>query len=179
MPGRRPELGVTRDGEPKRMPAAGRICGTEHGPSWCEDPVFSRGMCRRHYRRAARGQDIDPDDGKRAGVTPSGHGSWGAIERDPDTGRLCCHDCGHWYIALAVHIGIRHGSVRDYRMRHGLLMATPLSAITLTARQRETTRRNGGSERVINTRDPIRALEAVDPAAIERGRRLRRGQGQR
>ncbi len=154
------------------MPAVGRVCGRDAGPGWCTEPVHCRGMCRRHYRRAARGLPVDPDHGHQVGITPSGHGLWGVVTID-DT-RLVCHDCGRRYIALAVHIGMAHGSVRDYRMRHGLLMSTPLTATELSARLADAARSNGGVQRIAVARDPDAARRAADPTLIYRGLRLRR-----
>lgn len=167
MPRRR-ERGITRPGEPARVPAKGRICGQEAGPQWCDEPCFSRGLCRRHYRRAAKGLPLDPDDGHQVGVTPSGHGIWGVVDEDAG-GRLVCHDCGRAYLALGVHIGMTHGSVRDYRLRHGLTMSTSLAAEPLRRRYAETARIDG----LIEARRPEH-LAAADPEIIARGIRLRR-----
>lgn len=173
---RRPERGITRRGEPARMPAAGRVCGQEAGPQWCQAGVFSRGLCRPHYRRAARGLPLDPDDGHTVGVTPSGHGTWGAIATD-DQGRLLCHDCGRWYINLAVHIGMTHrGGTRTYRLTHGLLMSTPLVAADLS----ETQRRHAIDQHAVTRLEPHRtpdSLAEADPTITSRGIRLRRTRG--
>lgn len=175
--GRRPERGVTRPGEPARMPAAGRVCGQEHGPSWCQDAVFARGMCRRHYRRVAKGLPADTNGGRQVGVTPSGRGIWGVLTTAAD-GRLLCHECGRWYVALGVHIGMVHGSVREYRLTHGLLMSQPLAATGLSTRLAAATRGNGGTERIAAHRRTDIA-DRIDPALARRGQRLRRDQGRR
>lgn len=129
---RRVERGVSRPGEPKRMPAAGRVCGQVAGPEWCERDVLARGLCRPHYRRAAKGLPLDPDDGRLVGVTPSGHGVWGVLEERED--RLRCHECGGWYVALGVHAGMVHDGAHAYRLAHGLLMSTSLNAPPLRER---------------------------------------------
>lgn len=174
--GRRPERGVTRAGELTRMPAAGRVCGQTAGPDWCEEPVWARGLCRRHYRRAARGLVLDPDDGRQVGVTPSGHGLWGVLTESG--GRLLCHECGRWYVALGVHVGMRHGSVRDYRLTHGLTMSTPLAAPALSQRLAQAATDTGAARRLEPARSPD-TLRLADPDTIDRGRRLRRAAGGR
>lgn len=161
---RRPERGITQPGEPKRMPAKGHTCTV----AGCGQPAFSRGMCRRHYRRAAKGLPVtSPDDGKQVGVTPSGKSLWGVVERDGD--RLICHECGRSYIALAVHIGQVHGSVKDYKLTHGLLMSQSLLADDL----REHKRPQGDAARLAEVRSP-ETLKDADPELITRGIRLRR-----
>lgn len=169
---RRTEHGVARDGEPKRMPAKGRTCGQSNGPEWCPDPVFARGLCRKHYRRAAKGFPVDPDDGKRVGVTPSGFGTWGVV--DEQDGRLLCHECGGWFRSLGVHIGMRHGSVRDYRMKHGLLLSQSLNAPDVRRRLADAASRPESLWRIKEARDPVRAGRKADAEITNRGRRLRR-----
>jgi len=168
---RRPERAVTRLGEPARMPAQGRICGQEAGPEWCQDPVFSRGLCRPHYRRVSRGQDLDPDQGRHIGVTPSGHGVWGVVDVD-DTGRLRCHDCGRAFVALGVHVGMIHGSVRDYRLRHGLPMVVSLASERLRAALADAAARPESLARLAVARRPVEALAGADPAMRDRGQRV-------
>ena len=151
------------------MPAAGLICGQRAGPDGCPRPVFARGLCRAHYRRAARGLPLQPDVTQVG--SPSGHGVWGVVEVDSE-GRLRCHDCGRWYVALAVHVGMRHGPTRDYRLRHGLSLAAPLLAAPLRARQVEAASTPQQAAHLAAVRDPLRALAAIDPEMILRGQRL-------
>lgn len=171
---RRREQGITQPGEPVRMPAAGRVCGLESGPAWCEEDVFARGLCRPHYRRRARGVDLDPDAGRRVGVTPSGHGRWGTVDVDGD-GRLRCHECGRWYASLAVHIGMVHGSVRDYRFAHGLTMSLPLVSEPVRLNLAAAASRPEVMQRVADARDPRRALAAVDPSSLREASGSARG----
>lgn len=168
---RRRERGITQPGEPARMPAAGRVCGLEHGPAWCDGEVFARGLCRRHYRRRARGRELDPDGGRRVGITPSGHGRWGVVDVDDD-GLLRCHECGRWYTSLAVHIGMTHGPVRDYRLTHGLTMGMPLVSDQLRHALGAAAARPSSQQRIAAAREPRHAIAAADPAIIERGKRL-------
>lgn len=168
----RSERGITKPGEPKRRPAAGLVCGKEAGPDWCEAAVFARGLCRPHYRRAARRLPIDPDDGKQVGVTVSGHGLWGVLTEEQ--GRLLCHECGRWYTALGVHVAMTHEmDARQYRLTHGLLMNRGLVAGTLHDRLSRASRPS-----TIAAHSLLQAaLEMADPDTQDRGHRLRRAQG--
>lgn len=166
---RQPERAVTRPGEPARIPAAGRICGDVAGPDGCARGVFSRGLCRPHYRRAAKGLPLG--DGRRRGDR-SGHGRYGHV--DVADGRLLCHDCGRWYVALGVHIGMTHdGGVRAYRLTHGLTMSQSLVAPPLRARLAAAASRPESMERIAAARDPDVARAAVDPQVTGRGHWLR------
>jgi ROS/MUCR transcriptional regulator protein len=168
----RPERGLTRPGEPARMPAAGRICGQDLGPASCTGAVFARGRCRRHYRLEARGGVPGPA-GPEPG-SPSGHGRWGILDVDEaGSGRLVCHECGRTYIALGVHVAMAHGiTVREYRLRHGLLMSASLSAPALAAVQAELARTPQSIARLEAARSPG-TLAGVPQDLITRGVRLR------
>lgn len=158
------------------MPAAGRTCGHDAGPTWCTDPVLARGLCRRHYRRAAKGLPLDPDDGRQVGTTPSGHGVWGVLTTDGE--RLLCHECGAWFQALGVHVGMVHDGARAYRLAHGLTLATPLTGPELHAARSARARATGLERQVADRRSP-HTLALADPEMIDRGLRLagRRGPG--
>lgn len=149
------------------MPAAGKICGAQAGPASCTEPVLARGLCQRHYRRASRDEPLDPEHGAVIGATPSGHGVWGVLTEED--GRLLCHECGRWYVALGIHVAAAHAGVRAYRLAHGLLMSTSLIASGL----RETRSRWGHDldsiRRVEERRTPYTPL---DPEMVARGRRL-------
>ena len=170
---RLPERGVTQDGEPARMPAAGRVCGDGPGPGWCEVAVFARGLCKPHYRRAAKGLELDPDGGKQVGITPSGRGVWGVLETDGE--RLMCHEGGRWFVALGVHVGMQHSGVARYRLAHGLLMRASLNAAPLRDRLAEVVPR----DRLDGHRDPDAARALTPQDRLDRGRRLRRATGGR
>lgn len=168
---RRVERGVTREGEPARMPAAGRVCGKGAGPDWCPDPVFSRGMCRRHYRRAAKGLPLDPDEGRVVGITPSGHGVWGVLtERG---GRVRCHECGRWLIALSVHVGMVHDGTRAYRLAHGLPLSVTLDASALHETRSEHAIDADIVAQITDARSP-ETLTLADQDLATRGNRLAR-----
>lgn len=166
---RRREHGISKPGEPKRMRAKGLTCSVEG----CDGACFARGMCRRHYRRAALGLPVeDVDDGQIVGVSRSGKSVWGVVEQDGD--RLICHECGRSYINLSVHIAMAHDmSVRDYRLAHGLTMRQRLVSEPLQERKREigmTVAHN-----LVDVRTPD-TLRLADQRIITRGRRLRNAQ---
>lgn len=154
------ERGVTRAGEPARMRAAGLVCGLTQGPVGCDRPVFSRGLCRRHYRMRARGA-ILPESVPVVGVTPSGHGRWGVMDVDPD-GRVVCHECGRSFVHLGVHVGMMHDGVAAYRRAHGLPRSQPLTSPEHHARLlSEVIDIEAATARVAATRSPV-SLQSVD-----------------
>ena len=54
------------------------------------------------------------------------HAPLGRLVDDPDTGRLCCHLCGRWFVSLGVHVRA-HGYTADaYRDTMQLLRTRPL-----------------------------------------------------
>ena len=62
----------------------------------------------------------------------------GRLEIDPDTGRLCCHLCGAWWVNLAQHALLKHGvSASEYRELAGLNRTTRL----MSASRREQIRK--------------------------------------
>jgi hypothetical protein len=161
---RRAEHGISKPGEPKRIPAKGRECSIPG----CDNPMFSRLLCRKHYRRAAKGLPVaDVDDGKVVGITRSGRSYWGVVEHDGE--RLVCHECGKSYLNLAVHIAMTHGPVREYRITHGLTMRQPLR----TERLQDAARARGRqlAENLTDARSP-RTLGLADAGLIVRGQRI-------
>jgi predicted small integral membrane protein len=112
--------------------------------------------------------------GERAVGSPSGHGRWGFVDVDPADGdRLVCHDCGHAYVALGVHIGMVHGGVREYRLRHGLTLSTSLAAPGLAARLADAARPAIGRLEEVRSPDHLDAPQEL----ITRGLRLSRRVG--
>ncbi len=56
---------------------------------------------------------------------PDGHGRFGMLDED-DEG-LLCHECGHRFQHLGLHVWKAHGlTAREYRMAHGLLRSRGL-----------------------------------------------------
>lgn len=153
------------------MPAQGLICGEQAGPAGCVRGVFSRGLCRHHYRRVARGLSLEEPAGPKVGDR-SGFGRFGLLDVDGD-GRMLCHECGRWYVALGVHVGMVHGSARDYRLTHGLRMSQPLAATSLRRALSEASKANGAGDRIrgVSTREA--AFAGQDKAMVTRGIRLR------
>ena len=74
------------------------------------------------------------------------HAPYGQLATEPDTGRVCCHLCGRWYVSLGGHVR-RHGHTADsYREAMGLCRSRPLVAEALSrsiaTRQSEVYRRS-------------------------------------
>lgn len=66
---------------------------------------------------------VQPHDA--VGITPSGHGLLGIVERD-ETGVLC-HECGRWLGGLSYHLSRVHSmTVAEYRQEHQLPAGEPL-----------------------------------------------------
>lgn len=60
------------------------------------------------------------------------HAPYGELVVDDDTGRLCCHFCGHWFTSLGSHVRA-HGTTADgYRADLGLCRREPLTAKPLS-----------------------------------------------
>lgn len=63
------------------------------------------------------------------------HAPYGQLAKD-DSGRVCCHLCGRWFIALSSHVRV-HGYTADtYRTTMGLFSSHGLVAEELSARVR-------------------------------------------
>ena len=61
------------------------------------------------------------------------HAPYGEVARDDD-GRVCCHLCGRWFVALGIHVKV-HGYTADaYRCAMGLLSSRGLVASPLCER---------------------------------------------
>lgn len=89
---------------------------------------------------------------------------WGVLEGDGT--RLQCHECGGWFIAPGVHVGMRHSGVREYKLTHGLLMRASLSAPDLPARSAAA----APLALIAQHRDPDAARTLAPPEHIDRGR---------
>lgn len=62
-------------------------------------------------------------------VLPDGtglHAPAGRLVHDPDTGRLCCHLCGRWFVSLGSHVQVHGYSADGYREAMGLLRSRAL-----------------------------------------------------
>lgn len=57
--------------------------------------------------------------GEKAPYVRSGQSLFGALEYDQNRGLVKCHECGKFALRLGSHVAKAHGSVRDYKVRHG------------------------------------------------------------
>lgn len=67
------------------------------------------------------------------------HAPHGHLVRDADSGRVCCHLCGRWFVALGAHVRV-HGYTADtYRTALGLCSSHGLVAEVLSEQIRRRT----------------------------------------
>lgn len=60
------------------------------------------------------------------------HAPLGELVRDEDSGRVCCHLCGRWFVLLGAHVRV-HGHTGDsYREAVGLCRSRALAAAPLS-----------------------------------------------
>lgn len=67
----------------------------------------------------------------------SGHSVHGAVEYSLVEDKLKCHDCGEWYQNLSGHTAHAHQSSRDFKIRHGLNITSPLIVPSLRAARKK------------------------------------------
>ena len=60
------------------------------------------------------------------------HARPGELTVDDDTGRLCCHLCGRWYVSLGSHVRAHGYTAASYRTEMGLCTGEPLIAAALS-----------------------------------------------
>jgi hypothetical protein len=74
------------------------------------------------------------------------HAPYGQLVVESDTGRVCCHLCGRWYVALGGHLRTHGHTADSYRETMGLCRSRPLVAEALSrsiaTRQSEAYRRS-------------------------------------
>lgn len=126
----------------------------------CDDAVFARGLCSKHYSRDRRGKKIEssPQRGE-----PAGFGLYGVLERDEDT--ITCHACGAKVAHIGAHLTRAHAgvSIRDYRQTYGLPRTIGLVSLGLARTMSENAAARVGSpawRRLESARDPQRAADS-------------------
>jgi hypothetical protein len=63
----------------------------------------------------------------KAPYVESGHSILGALEYDPATEKVKCHECGRWFKSLSGHLSTHEGlTSREYKRDRGLRQATKL-----------------------------------------------------
>ncbi|MGX6604531.1 hypothetical protein ACWKSP_20715 [Micromonosporaceae bacterium Da 78-11] len=60
------------------------------------------------------------------------HARPGQLTVDDDTGRLCCHLCGRWYVSLGSHVRAHGYTASSYRTEMGICSGEPLIAAALS-----------------------------------------------
>lgn len=66
--------------------------------------------------------------------TDSG-GYGGCVLYDKSLGKIRCEECGKWYISLERHLILHNITVRDYKLKHELLLKTPLISPSLSEKR--------------------------------------------
>jgi hypothetical protein len=130
------------------------------------------------------------------------HAPYGQLATEPDTGRVCCHLCGRWYVSLSGHVRTHGHTAESYRETMGLCRSRPLVAGTLSrsiaTRQSEAYRRSPelrarlavGQElcktgqlatlaTAVHTTNPSSELTRLRRAALDKGRATRAAQRDR
>lgn len=69
---------------------------------------------------------------EKAPFVVSGMSVLGALEYDSEAKKVKCHECGLWYSGVANHVASHSMSTRQYRLRHGLMSRSSLSAPSVT-----------------------------------------------
>lgn len=60
------------------------------------------------------------------------HAPHGDLAVEQDTGRLCCHLCGRWFLSLGSHVRVHGHTAETYRRTMGLCLGTALTAASLS-----------------------------------------------
>lgn len=60
------------------------------------------------------------------------HAPYGQLVAEPATGRVCCHLCGRWFVALGGHLRTHGHTADSYREAMGLCRTRPLIAQNLS-----------------------------------------------
>ena len=60
------------------------------------------------------------------------HAPYGQLVVESGTGRICCHLCGRWYVALGGHLRAHGHTADSYREAMGLCRSRPLVAEALS-----------------------------------------------
>lgn len=81
-----------------------------------EKAMYRHQLCREHQDRLIKGGGL-PLPGEPKQGDPSGHGQLSIVDRNQDG--VLCHECGHRFALLGLHVRRTHGmTVRDYRRKH-------------------------------------------------------------
>lgn len=62
------------------------------------------------------------------------HAATGQLKRDPETGRVCCHLCGRWFVLLSAHVRVHGHTAASYRRLIGLCTSRALASTELSER---------------------------------------------
>lgn len=114
-----------------------------------------------------------------------GHGRYGVLDEDADG--LLCHECGHRFTHLGLHVFKAHGlTAKEYRVTHGLGRRGLVAEATRRTIADNARERLSSNSSFVQKRDPAMATAArlaagsvFSPAGLEAMRRASTGQGPR
>jgi hypothetical protein len=73
-------------------------------------------------------------------IAESGKSLKGALQYDPETDKIKCHECGDWFVNYGGHAKnshFPHVSARRYKKKHGFKASTPLLGMRLRSFQKK------------------------------------------
>lgn len=77
------------------------------------------------------------DYAEKAPFVTSGKSVLGALEYNPETETVKCHECGEWFSSIGKHcFHIHEIPAVDYKVKHGLQQITPLDCPAITVRSK-------------------------------------------
>lgn len=127
------------------------------------------------YRRSSLGNipnvDLAPTHAIAAGklflyaekmpYVSSGFGDHGVVRCNDPEDVLLCNECGTWWRMLGKHVHCHGGmTAREYKLRHGLRLSTPLVAPRLLAEIRDRTLRSGHLRPYLAGAAQVKAMNA-------------------
>lgn len=72
-----------------------------------------------------------------------GYGFYGVVLLDTKADKIQCHICGKWFRSLCSHVKNKHGlRLRDYKLKYGISLMTPLVCRGVSRRLSETSSSN-------------------------------------
>lgn len=104
------------------------------------------------------------------------HAPLGELVRETDTGRVCCHLCGRWFILLGAHVRVHGHTADSYRQLVGLCQTRALAATALSERlrgrqQAQYASRSEVREQLATGQELARSGQLARRAAAARSRR--------
>jgi len=110
---------------------------------------------------------------EKAPFVASGKSILGGVELNKDESAAKCHECGTWVAGLSNHVRRAHGiRVRDYRIRHGIGIDSPIEGREVRKRRQVANIKNTPKRRHPPTAEEIKRMQAAKQAST--GEHMRR-----